>query len=189
MVAFPQRRGRGKSDGLYDEGFMPDRSRYSGDRNQCFLGVERAVSDIAAAIDVLRKRQHVQSGPLIGGQSRGGILSIAYAGKHPQQIKGVINFVGGWTGGWRSSAAEVNATLFQQGGNFPAPTLWLYGDNDPVYPLTHSKENFRAFQAAEGKERFVELREVPELNGHRVYWPQLWKAPVEEYLTTIDTKR
>ena len=26
MVAFPQRRGRGKSDGLYDEGFSEDRT-------------------------------------------------------------------------------------------------------------------------------------------------------------------
>ena len=117
MVAFPQRRGRGKSDGLYDEGFMPDRSRYTGDLKQCLLGADRALSDIAAAIDVLRKWPDVQSGPLlIGGQSRGGILSIAYAGKHPQQVKGVINFVGGWSGGWRSSAADVNETLFQQGG-------------------------------------------------------------------------
>ncbi|MGH7302169.1 MAG: alpha/beta hydrolase family protein [Candidatus Rokuibacteriota bacterium] len=30
---------------------------------------------------------------VIGGQSRGGILSVAYAGQHPQQIKGVINLV------------------------------------------------------------------------------------------------
>jgi hypothetical protein len=27
LVAFPQRRGRGKSDGLYDEGFSPERAR------------------------------------------------------------------------------------------------------------------------------------------------------------------
>jgi len=65
MVAFPQRRGRGKSDGLYDEGFMPDRSRYTGDLKQCLLGADRALSDIAAAIDVLRKWPDVQSGPLL----------------------------------------------------------------------------------------------------------------------------
>src|SRR5262249_12939599 len=29
QVLFPQRRGRGASDGVYDEGFEPDRSRYS----------------------------------------------------------------------------------------------------------------------------------------------------------------
>jgi dipeptidyl aminopeptidase/acylaminoacyl peptidase len=33
---------------------------------------------------------------VIGGQSRGGILSIAYAGQRPEQVKGVVNFVGGW---------------------------------------------------------------------------------------------
>jgi predicted acyl esterase len=29
LELFPQRRGRGRSGGLYDEGFTPDRSRYS----------------------------------------------------------------------------------------------------------------------------------------------------------------
>jgi len=34
---------------------------------------------------------------VMGGQSRGGILSVAYAGRRPEQVKGVINFVGGWS--------------------------------------------------------------------------------------------
>jgi dienelactone hydrolase len=68
---------------------VPDRSRYSGDLKQWLLGADRALSDIAAAIDVLRKWPDVQSGPLlIGGQSRGGILSIAYAGKRSRHIEG-----------------------------------------------------------------------------------------------------
>jgi dienelactone hydrolase len=56
-----------------------------------------ALTNIDAAIAVLRRRQDVAPGPvLIGGQSRGGVLSVAYAGMHPEQILGVINFVGGW---------------------------------------------------------------------------------------------
>jgi acetamidase/formamidase len=36
------------------------------------------------------------AGPiLIGGVSRGGVLSIAYAGMHPEEVSGVLNFVGG----------------------------------------------------------------------------------------------
>jgi dienelactone hydrolase len=57
------------------------------------------LTDVNAAIPVLRRRQGVGPGPvLIGGQSRGGVLSIAYAGMHPEQTLGVINFVGGWFG-------------------------------------------------------------------------------------------
>lgn len=187
MVAFPQRRGRGKSDGRYDEGFTPDRSQYACNRSQSLPGAQRALVDIAAAIDVLRKRPDVQPGPLlIGGQSRGGILSVAYAGTYPEQIKGVINFVGGWVGSGCSVAVDVNGTLFRKGGKYPGAMLWLYGHNDRFYPLTHSKANFFAFQAAGGRGTFVEFREVPEQNGHAILsWPQLWMAPVEAYLDKI----
>jgi dienelactone hydrolase len=54
------------------------------------------LTDIDAAIAVLRRRQDVAPGPvLIGGHSRGGVLSVVYAGMHPEQALGVINFVGG----------------------------------------------------------------------------------------------
>jgi hypothetical protein len=48
MVAFPQRRGRGRSDGLYDEGFQPDRSAYSCRAVLTLVGAERALDDLDA---------------------------------------------------------------------------------------------------------------------------------------------
>jgi dienelactone hydrolase len=98
MVAFPQRRGRGRSDGLYDEGFTPARTNgYSCDPARSLPGADRALSDIEAAVKELLRRPDVsRRAILMGGNSRGGILSVAYAGKHPEQILGVINFVGGW---------------------------------------------------------------------------------------------
>jgi dienelactone hydrolase len=45
---------------------------------------------------------------VIGGQSRGGILSAAYAGQHPGQVKGVMNFVGGWMGARCINASTIN---------------------------------------------------------------------------------
>jgi hypothetical protein len=52
MVAFPQRHGRGKSDGMYDEGFAADRTQgYSCDPNRSVPGADRALTDIGAAIE------------------------------------------------------------------------------------------------------------------------------------------
>ena len=86
IVAFPQRRGRGKSDELYDEGLVVNRTQYTGDIDIALRGADRALSDIDAAIAVLRRRQNVAPTPvLIGGVSRGGVLSIAYAGLHPSK--------------------------------------------------------------------------------------------------------
>jgi len=88
---------------------------------------------------------------IIGGQSRGGILSVIYAGQHPEQVKGVINFVGGWLGYNCKTVSTVNQELFKRGAHYPGESIWLYGDWDHIYPLFHSRENFAAFQAAGGK--------------------------------------
>jgi len=187
MVAFPQRRGRGKSEGLNDEGFNVDRNQgYACDSKQSLPGADRALTDIAAAVEVLRQRPDVAREPIVmAGISRGGILSIAYAGMHPRAVAGVINFVGGWMGEGCPNASEINGALFKRGGMFPHQTLWLYGNHDPFYSLDHSRANFAAFQAAGGKGSFFDF-EVPGGNGHRVMFsPPLWTGHVDRYLNSI----
>jgi pimeloyl-ACP methyl ester carboxylesterase len=98
-VIMPSRRGRGGSE-EYDEGFGIDRSRgYTCDPSLSMPGADRALRDIEAAMGAILTMPFVDpSRVVIGGVSRGGILSVAYAGQHPEQVKGVINFVGGWLG-------------------------------------------------------------------------------------------
>jgi dienelactone hydrolase len=184
LVAFPQRRGRGKSGGLYDEGFEWDRSRYACAPTQSLPGVERALQDIDAAYDWLVARADVDAKRvLIGGQSRGGILAVAYAGTRPGRVSGVLNFVGGWAGEGCSSAEHINQTTFARGAAFAGPTLWLYGDKDPFYGLPHSRKNFEAFTAAGGKGEFLVREPPPGRNGHSVLLNvEAWRGDVEAYL-------
>jgi pimeloyl-ACP methyl ester carboxylesterase len=187
IVAFPQRRGRGRSDGLYDEGFSADRRQgYTCDFDTSLAGAERALDDIGAAMAALKQHPDVApSRVLIGGQSRGGILSVAYAGMHPDQIFGVINFVGGWMGTGCATASRLNGTLFVRGARFDRPTLWLYGDQDPFYDIQHSRNNFMLFQNAGGQGTFLEFT-LPGGSGHAVLGaPELWEGPVAEYLSSL----
>jgi len=191
IVAFPQRRGRGKSDGLYDEGFAPDRAQgYSCDPGRSLPGADRALDDIKAAVAALQQRSDVAAGRiLIGGVSRGGVLAIAYAGMHPEQVLGVLNFVGGWMGEGCSNAAEINGALFQRGGKFGRPTLWLYGQHDRYYSIGHSRSNFDVFKKAGGNGEFFEYA-VPGGIGHVLLaYPNLWSGDVEGYLTAIGAPR
>jgi dienelactone hydrolase len=188
MVAFPQRRGRGKSDGLYDEGFSLDRAQgYSCDAERSLAGAERALADVAAALTALRRRPDVAPSPvLIGGQSRGGVLAVAYAGSHPAHVAGVINFVGGWLGEGCPTAEAVNQKLFARGAGFKGPMLWLYGRSDPFYSVQHSRANFAAFEKAGGAGAFLEF-DVPGGNGHFLLgYKQLWSAAVADYLGSLD---
>ncbi|MGH6843486.1 MAG: alpha/beta hydrolase family protein, partial [Methylocella sp.] len=186
MIAFPQRRGYGKSDGHHDEGFAWDRARgYSADPGRCLASADRALNDIKAAIAALQRRPDVAGKRLlIGGESGGGILSIAYAGGHPQQIAGVINFVGGWVGERCRTASEINGGLFERGAKYDRATLWLYGRGDKAYSIAHSRSNYETFATAGGKGEFIEF-DVPGGNGHSLSgYPDLWREHVEKYLET-----
>lgn len=190
LAAFPQRRGRGRSSGLYDEGFNVDRTKgYTCETARTLDGADRALADVDAAVAALRKRPEVRPGPvLLLGQSRGGAISVAYAGLHPGKVRGVVNFVGGWVGDGCALAAGINRTLMNGGAAFPRPTLWLYGDKDRLYTLDHSRGNFEAFRAAGGRGRFVEYR-VPGGNGHGVIqFPRLWAAEVDRYLGALKAR-
>ena len=187
IVAFPQRRGRGKSDGKYDEGFSPERPKgYTCEADVSLAGGERALHDIGAAISALKRRPDVAASRiLIGGQSRGGVLSVAYSGAHPEQIFAVINFVGGWVGDACPIAKTINQTLFQQGARFKRPTLWLYGRNDPMYSISHSRENFAAFQKAGGQGVFLEFDALGGYGHGVINHRQLWSAPIRDYLGSL----
>ena len=169
LVAFPQRRGRGRSDGVYDEGFYADRTLgYTCEPERALAGAKRALVDIEAAVAALRLRQDVKNEPvLMAGASRGGALSIAYAGMHPHDVAGVLNFVGGWiTEECGLAARQINSTLLERGAAFPRSTLWLYGLHDRFYSLGHSGENFAAFRSAGGKGVFLPFN--MDGNGHQV---------------------
>jgi hypothetical protein len=81
-----------------------------------------------------------------------------------------------------STAEGINQTLFKRGAAYPQPSLWLYGDKDPFYSLSHSRANFAAFQAAGGKATFHQYK-PPIGDGHQIeMMPYLWAADIEAYL-------
>jgi pimeloyl-ACP methyl ester carboxylesterase len=135
----------------------------------------------------VRTRSDVlQSTILLAGQSRGGILSVAYAGERPDAFVGVVNFVGGWMGDRCANAVAINTATFKRGAKFQRPTLWLYGDADPFYSLSHSKGNFDAFLAAGGKGRFESYWVPGQNTGHTVIThPRLWTEHLTQYLDSI----
>lgn len=188
MVAFPQRRGRGNSAGLYDEGFHENRKEgYTCDSALSIAGADRALNDLKVAVNALQARDDITADRvLLGGQSRGGALSIAFAGMHNKSIKGVINFVGGWSGELCETAQEINHNIFKRGSSFKGKTIWLYGQQDPFYSIEHSRSNFNAFKEAGGLGEFYDYKVHGENNGHGLmFTPPLWQAQLEQYLSQI----
>ena len=187
MVAYPQRRGRGQSDGLYDEGFTPNRSGYSCDATIALAGAARALDDIDAVTDWLRMRADVDTTRmLLSGTSRGGILSIAYLARRPEVYLGAINFVGGWLGEGCGDFATVNRSLFVDGAAFPGRSLWIYAQDDSFYSLEHSRSNFDAFTGAGGVGDFEVFVRDPGRNGHFIINDaERWGPVADAYIASL----
>ncbi len=187
IVAFPQRRGRGGSDGLYDEGFTPDRSAYSCLQGPALAGLERALQDSDVALDYLRARTGVDNSRMLAaGISRGGALAVAHAGRRPAAFIGVVNFVGGWLGEGCVDAAVVNRTALVSGASFPGQTTWLYGANDSFYSVAHSRANYDAFVAAGGRGAFSVYTRAAGLNGHFIINDSaLWSSSLDAYVKQV----
>jgi dienelactone hydrolase len=184
-VMAPSRRGRGGSEGRYDEGFGVDRSYgYTCEEPLSVAGAERALRDIDAVTTELLKMPFVdRARVVVAGQSRGGIMSVAWSGRQPAVPKAVVNFVGGWMGAGCSTASSINRGLLNRGIAWGQPSLWLYGDKDPFYPLSHTRANFQAFQAAGGQGTFHEYQPTEGINGHQIgSVPQLWTDVAEAHL-------
>lgn len=132
-MVFAQRRGRGASDGLYDEGFTPTRSAYSCVQSVAIAGFEHAMADVDAAVAYVSARPDVNPARLLSaGVSRGGVLALTHAAERPGVFLGGVNFVGGWLGEKCSDGPAVNRPLFQRAGRFPSSTIWMYAKTTPV---------------------------------------------------------
>lgn len=150
-------------------------------------GLERALSDMDAAAGYLAARPDVDSKRmLIGGQSRGGIAASVYAATRPARFAGVINFAGGWVGDRWGTAEAINTVSFTRAASFTSPMLWLYGENDPFYRISHSQKNFDAFTRAGGKGVFKIYMPPRGRSGHGIVsMPDLWREDVNAYLTQL----
>jgi dienelactone hydrolase len=175
------RRGRGTSEGVNGE------ENFGRDHDGSLVesrGVAQAVEDLESAIAFGRSLPSVRPGPvLLSGQSRGGFLSMHYAGLKPAEVMGVVNFVGGWY-----PYGPVTTRYYADAGRGAAdrvPQLWLYADNDRLYPEALIREYHQAFVAAGANLRFELLHGIPG-DGHllRLY-PDRWRPIADEFLTSL----
>jgi dienelactone hydrolase len=183
MVLFPQRRGRGKSGGTYAEGLKASGTGYSCDADVAMRGFERAVEDLDAIMAHVGTRDDVDHERIaIGGLSRGGILSISYAGMRSAKFCGAISFNGGWLGsGCPATYEGVNARIFRMGAAARISTLWLHGTKDQYYGLNHCRSNFDTYVAAGGHGTFIAAP-----GGHGlIHKPELWKYVLDSYMESL----
>lgn len=188
-VVAPNRRGRGESTGTYVEecfGCNPKQYYAVGVR-----GLEDALTDVDAAVSYVLAQDFVDARRVVlAGQSRGGFLSVLYAGRHPERVHGVINFSGGW---FRIAANQPPESLAfmhdhfrQAGARAKQPMLWLYREGDSRFPPPAIQAFHENFRKAGGSAALRVFANDSGRDGHFfVNQAALWSADVQAYLAQI----
>ncbi|WP_229711100.1 dienelactone hydrolase family protein [Agarivorans gilvus] len=180
----PMRRGRGGSQGSYKES-------YNCSVNSVEAGINYASQSLDATMHYVQQQTWIdQDQIVIAGHSRGGLLSVLYAAKHPQWFKGVLNFSGGWMAEQCqiTSPTASNLGLFTKAAhNNPLPHLFLYAHNDPYYSDATITSYVQSFKQAGGQVDFQFYSLGSSADGHALFheYGEFWINDVKRYLQQL----
>jgi predicted dienelactone hydrolase len=179
-VVVPMRKGRGDSGGPLIE------ARNFAGPPPSSVQIESGIEDIDAVVEFMKNQSYIDSRRIVlAGRQHGGLLAVAYAGRHPGKVAAVVNFAGGW---WPEEyhAGAIDSDIFAAAGRTAtAPMLWLYPQDDPLWSLPHVERNFAAFRAGGGTGRLVVFPDpgIPKMFGTQLFeWTSKWEEVVADFL-------
>jgi dienelactone hydrolase len=190
LAAVVIRRGYGQSDGV--PGVSRGSAYMACDTGNLARGFDVEADDLDGALKALATRPDADPSRVIAvGQSLGGGVVLAFAARRPAGLIGVVNVSGGV---WRTKAdgsvcdfAELNAAMASFGARTRIPTLWLYAENDTLFPPDVAARMRDAYTAAGGR---AELQMFPPVlqDGHRLFADfsgrVKWLRAVDRFLAT-----
>ena len=171
LAAAVIRRGYGQSDGVPG---VPRGAAYMAcETGDLVHGLDVEADDIDGALKALAARRDADGSRAIAvGQSLGGAAVLAYAARRPAGLIGVVNISGGV---WRSKADGsmcdfdgLTAAMASFGARTRIPTLWLYSENDSLFPPDVVARMRDAYVAAGGRAELVMFPPVVH-DGHRLF--------------------
>ena len=165
------RRGYGQSDGI--PGVSRGAAYMSCENGDLSRGFDVEADDLEAALKVIAERPDADGSRAIAiGQSLGGGAVLALAARRPAGLLGVVNVSGGV---WRTTP-EGNVcghdTLVSAMATFGArtrvPSLWLYAENDSLFPPDLVNRMRDAYAKAGGRAELQMLSPVLH-DGHYLF--------------------
>lgn len=178
-VALPMLRGYAGSEGMVEiRGCDP-----------ATVGIDDA-KDIYAIIEHLSTLSIIDSRNIVvAGQSFGGWNTLALGTlKHPW-VKGLINFSGGML---VSTCSNPEYSLAAAAGQFGArtsvPSLWFYGENDKLFPVSLWRAMFERYTAEWGPAELVDYGVFKD-NSHMMLGYKeglaIWVPKVDAFLAKV----
>jgi dienelactone hydrolase len=130
--------------------------------------------DLRAGIAHLRKRPDIDGARLlVVGQSSGGLAAVALTADPPSGLLAAINFAGGKIATRASEACKGTEDRLVEafntfGKRSRTPMLWIYSENDKVFPPELAERFKDAFSAGGGNVEFIKALPF-RTDGHNLF--------------------
>jgi dienelactone hydrolase len=164
------RRGFGQSDGF--PGISRGSAYMSCENADLVRGFDTEAEDLVGALKALAARSDADTSRVIAiGQSLGGGTVLAFAARQPKGLLGVVNVSGGvWRtmGNGACDTTDLVEAMATFGSRTRVPTLWLYAENDSLFPPALVTQMRDAYTLAGGR---AKLRMFPPVlgDGHALF--------------------
>lgn len=183
VVVVPARRGYGNSSGKDAE------------LNFIYASANEGAKDVVEIVKHMQEQPYVDRGKVIlMGQSAGGLISVAAASKNISGLLGVINFSGGLRQLNSSAGQSELAASFGLLGMLSnkIPMLWIYCENDSLFPPDYASLAYNAFRDNGGQAKFY-LLPPHGTDGHGFFGSgtaiDIWMPIVEEFFDSINVMK
>lgn len=171
LAAVVIRRGYGESDGV--PGVSRGSAYMACEHGNLVRGLEVEADDLDGALKAIAARPDADgTRAIVVGQSLGGGVALAFAARRPAGLIGVVNISGGV---WRAKADGdvcdfdgLTSAMASFGARTRIPTLWLYSENDSLFP-PHVVGRMRDAYAANGGRAELEMFPPILHDGHRLF--------------------
>jgi len=178
-VAMPMMRGYAGSGGQLEKQGCDDVA----------MGVG-AARDIRAVIDFMKQQSGIDGSRIVvAGQSFGGWNTLSLGTLHVPNVRGLVDFAGGMKA---SDCDSPDSTLIDAAGRLGAsttiPSIWFYGDNDSIFPVSTWRGMYERYTAAGGHAELVAYgsfgSDSHNMLGSGAALP-IWVSRVDAFLAKI----
>lgn len=180
-VIIPMRKGFSKSSGDYED-FGCDMTANG----------QLQADDLQNTLEYARGQTWVDKNRIIvGGQSYGGLATMALGARNYPGVRGLLNFAGGLRNEdgnchWQESLVKALATY---GAHSSVPSLWFYGENDKYFSQDIAIKMHNAYLDAGGNAKLIAYGPFKKdahgmagsRDGVKIWWPE-----TEKFLRQID---
>ena len=151
---------------------------------------EANARDIGAVIQTLEQRPQIdRTRVVVAGQSFGGWNTVGVGAAPPPGVRGLVNFnatIRASDCASQDSSLIAGAALL--GGRTALPSLWFYGDNDSLMPVSTWKAVFESYKRAGAKAELVDIGRFGDDSHQFSSFPgslPLWTSKVDAFLARI----